>query len=227
MCDGGYVMADRLEPSDGCAYSIGVGPDTSWDVDMADRGWEVFQYDHTVEDAPHRHARCHFHKLGLGAHDHDVSLRRLDTLFADNGHDDRGGHILKVDIEGHEWDCLDVLADDFFIRFDQIVAEIHWLDHLTDDAFRSKYFRVMQKLGKHHTCIHIHANNYADLVTQSGIAIPPVIEVTFVRRAHFDFTMNTDTSPGALDIANHAGKPDIYLGLFEFPWHVERGTGLD
>lgn len=59
--DGGYVMIDDLDRG-GICYSLGVGPDTSWDLDMAQRGWVVYQYDHTVDDPPPHHPNCYFYQ---------------------------------------------------------------------------------------------------------------------------------------------------------------------
>lgn len=220
LSDGGYVMIDRLAPTGGSAYSLGVGPDTSWDVDMAERGWDVYQYDHTVEGAPDAHERCRFHKIGLAATD-QADMKRLDTLMTTNGHEGRSGHVLKADIEGHEWAVLGAMPRCFFAAFDQIVMEIHWLNNLHDRAFRNLFTRVIGNIALTHQCVHIHGNNHADLAIASGLAIPPVIEVTFANRAVFEFEANTQTCPGLLDTPNNSAKPDLYLGLFSFPWRPE------
>ena len=181
-CDGGYVMLDDLEPSGGIAYSLGVGPDVTWDMDMASRGWTVHQYDHTVAMPPSHHENFTFHKIGIAGNDTTANLRRLDTLMKENGSIGRTDNILKIDIEGHEWASLDVMNVGFFGHFKQIVAELHWLDHLHSERFINLYTRVIGNICITHQCIHVHANNYADFTIVSGIPLSPVIEITLVRK---------------------------------------------
>jgi hypothetical protein len=64
-CDGGSVMLDDFTGIV-AAYSIGISDEVSRDLDIAQRGIEVFQYDHTIPSAPLRHARLHWTRKGLG-----------------------------------------------------------------------------------------------------------------------------------------------------------------
>ena len=214
--DGGYVMIDQFPTAPVC-YSIGVGPDVSWDIDMAvNRGATVHQYDHTVDSPPADHPACHFNRVGLGASDDRPELRRLDTLIRENGDDGRSDLILKCDIEGAEWEALGCLASGFFARFDQIVMELHWLDHLHDTVFRSTWDRVIGSIYATHQCIHIHGNNYAQFVVSCGIPVPQVVEVSLARRAGRSFSVSEEMSPGPLDVPNRSDHPDLFLGAFRY-----------
>ena len=99
-CDGGYVMLDDFTGIV-AAYSIGISDEVSRDLDIAQRGIEVFQYDHTIPSAPLRHARLHWTRKGLGA-DVTADLETLPRLLEMNRHVGCGDLILKVDVEG-EW----------------------------------------------------------------------------------------------------------------------------
>lgn len=214
--DGGYVMIDEFGPDPIC-YSIGVGPDVSWDVDMAsNRGATVHQYDHTVEAPPTRHPRCRFNKIGLGDSDDQPDLRRLDTLIAGNGDAGRSDLILKCDIEGAEWRSFACLAPGYFNRFDQIVMELHWLDHLHDDGFRDAWRKVIGNIYATHQCFHIHGNNYGEIAVVHGVPVPQVVEVSFARRAGRSFSASDEMSPGPLDQRNRQDAPDLFLGTFRF-----------
>jgi len=216
LADGGYVMIDDFPVSPVC-YSIGVGPDVSWDVDMAStRGATVHQYDHTVEAPPARHDRCHFNRVGLGDSDDAPELRRLDTLLRDNRDQDRDDLILKCDIEGAEWRAFGCLAQGFFQRFDQIVLELHWLDHLYDPTFRATWAAVIGNIYATHQCCHIHGNNYSEFATVAGVPVPQVVEVSFVRRRGRSFSVSDEISPGPLDQRNRDGVADMFLGTFRF-----------
>jgi hypothetical protein len=140
--DGGYVMLDDLDCIHNC-YSLGVGPDVSWDCEMAERGAHVYQYDHTVEKAPADHPHFYHFRVGIT---HDSSLapdfKRIDTLIEENGHSDRDDMVLKIDIEGHEWDSLDALDPTVFTKFRQILAEFHGMRMLNIESFRSRAHRA-------------------------------------------------------------------------------------
>ena len=58
--DGGYIMVDQLDGAPVC-YSIGVGFDASWDLEMAFRGCQVYQYDPTVDRPDCEHPNVHIH----------------------------------------------------------------------------------------------------------------------------------------------------------------------
>jgi hypothetical protein len=48
--DGGYVLLDDFRGID-TAFSFGIEQNASWDLDIAEKGLTVYQFDHTV-DAP-------------------------------------------------------------------------------------------------------------------------------------------------------------------------------
>jgi hypothetical protein len=213
--DGGYVMIDDLDGG-GVCYSIGIGPDVSWDIEMAQRGWTVYQYDHTVGEPPSLHPNCHFYPIGIAPADDAPNLKRLDTILKQNGHTDRTDMVLKVDVEGSEWRCFECLEPGFFGRFRQFIAELHWMDHLIVPDFRFRFRQVLNSVRRTHECVHIHANNYSKIVVTQGIPIAEVYEVSFVRRSDYIFVENDDPFPTDLDLPCNRAVPDYFLGLFKF-----------
>lgn len=214
--DGGYVMLDRLDGVSIC-YSLGVGPDVSWDRSMADRGASIFQYDHTVEAAPDSHERFRFFRTGIAADDSEAPmLKRIDTIIRENGHRDQRGMILKIDIEGHEWDSLDAVDSAVLDRFTQIVAEFHGMRLLTEESFLRRAHRLFTKLAATHRVVHAHGNNYGGWGNVAGIPVPDVLELTFANRRDFDFGPSDEIFPTHLDQACNADCPDLYLGNFQF-----------
>lgn len=213
--DGGYVMANDLAGVVAC-YSIGVGPQVIWDVDMAARGLDVYQYDHTVECAPAEHPRCHFRKLGIGPDLSTPDLVTLEKMLEDNSHSDASGLILKMDVEGAEWDVLDGMSSNTLSRFDQIVIEYHALEFLDRDSFRSRAERAFRTVGHTHRPIHIHGNNYAGFRIVRNIPIPDVIEVTYARKGRFEFVESDDVFPTHLDEPCDWQAPDLFLGSFKY-----------
>jgi glycosyltransferase involved in cell wall biosynthesis len=211
--DGGYVLPAIALDCDG-VLSIGVGMDVSFDLQLAERGAQVLQFDHTVERSPVAHANFHFHKLGWGSNSAGDYLgfadicAKLDAL-------DIKRPLFKFDIEGGEYDIFDTLDPKLLEPFEVIACEIHDLSKLTDPVFFAKVRRMFEKLTAHHVPVHLHANNFADVMLVQGVPIPDVLELSFLRRDLGSFPhLSTDPIPGGLDRPNHPYRPDICMNPF-------------
>ena len=213
--DGGYVMLDDFQP-DGIAYSLGIGPDVSWDLDLAERGVEIYQYDHTVAEAPVSHPRFRHFRIGV-THDDSLSpdLKRLDTILHRNGHAQRRDMVLKVDIEGHEWAALDALDDAVLGQFRQIVVEFHGMQLLEMETFRQRAHRLLSRLRQQFEVIHVHGNNFSGMPDLGGLAVPDCIELTLARKDLYTFGVSAEEFPGPLDLPNDTSRPDLALGSFQ------------
>lgn len=214
--DGGYVMLDDLSDI-GVCYSLGVGPDVSWDLEMAERGAEIFQYDHTVTAPPSAHPKCRHFKVGI-THDDTLApnLRRIDTLVRENGHAGRRDMVLKIDIEGHEWDSLSVLSSEVLGQFRQILCELHGVRMLDMESFRTRAVALFNKLRTTHHCIHVHGNNFGGMSVVAGTPVADVLELSYVRRADYVFMPSDEVFPTELDGPNNTNLPDLFLGTFRF-----------
>jgi hypothetical protein len=214
--DGGYVMLDDLRDI-GVCYSLGIGQDVSWDIAMANGGAEIYQYDHTIERPPIEHGRFRYFRTGIT---HDPALapefKRIDALIDENGHGERDDMVLKIDIEGHEWDSLDALDAKVFGKFRQIVAEFHGMRLLNIDSFRARADRVFSKLRRAHEVIHVHGNNFAGMAIVEGIPIADCVELSLANCRYYGFAPSSEIFPGPLDCANNANLPDLFLGSFKF-----------
>lgn len=213
--DGGYVMADDFARN-AIAYSIGVGPQVQWDVEMAGRGMIVHQYDHTVPGLPEEHPNFRYRPLGIAPDLSDPQLVTLDAMLEANGHAQLANMILKIDVEGAEWDVFDAMPHETLARFDQVVVELHGLEFLGQDSFRDRCDRVLRKLAYAHVPVHVHANNYAGVHMIEGVPVPAVVELTYCLRSRFTFLPSDETFPTALDEPCRADAPDIFLGRFRF-----------
>jgi hypothetical protein len=216
--DGGYVMVAEMLKG-GVAYSCGILDDVSWDRAMADRGYEVFQYDHTISALPEQHRQFRFFKTGicgLGKDDH--VFRSLDTLVRQNGHENRDDLVLKIDIEGAEWDVFSTMLDETIRCFSQIVVEFHALDKAASDPiFLARAYAALSKLDAHFVPVHVHANNSVNYAIVGSFAVPPVLEVTYLRRGAMETGPCTRLFPTELDRPNTPSRPDLWLGSFQFP----------
>ena len=152
--DGGYVLADLPSKSD--ILSFGVGPDVTFEMDMAERGRHVYLNDHTVECTPQHHSRFTFSKKGIcGKGVQHQDLETLDQhLRRVEGHEQL---ILKMDVEGFELDVFSTVDLETLERFEQIVVEVHWLENLSDSDFCRKFVASFRALNKLFTLFHVHS----------------------------------------------------------------------
>ena len=104
--DGGYVLFDDFEDIK-IAYSFGINKEISFDKYLANKGINVYMYDHTIDSIPSNDTKLHWKKIGLGTkNSNKKNLKSLEELLLDNGHINEKNMILKIDIEHNEWDPL-------------------------------------------------------------------------------------------------------------------------
>ena len=214
MGDGGYVMVDDFATAR-TAYSLGVGGDVSWDLEMAERGLTIHQYDHTVPGPPAPHPLFRFNKKGIAPVDGGEFVS-ISSIMQTNGHANRRDLILKIDIECAEWDVLDAVSDVDLDRFEQIVAEFHGFLRVGEPEWREKTMRVLGRLLRSHAVYHVHANNWADFQIIAGVPVPDVLELSYVRRDRVTLRPSTEFFPTPFDVPCHPDRPDIVLGNFRF-----------
>ena len=104
--DGGYILLNDFENIK-FAYSFGISNETSFDKGLADKNIDVFMYDHTIEKLPYTNQKFHWKKIGLTEEEGKYNnMKTLPELIRENGHNNENNMILKLDIEGAEWNIL-------------------------------------------------------------------------------------------------------------------------
>ncbi|GJE60512.1 hypothetical protein [Methylobacterium trifolii] len=214
--DGGYVMLDDFEGIQG-AYSLGIKDDVSWDLDIAARGIDVFQYDHTIDAAPAVHPRLHWSKIGIeGTKSGQENLDTLENLLAQNGHSQATDLLLKCDIEGSEWEMLANLGTTNMKRFRQVTVEMHAFEELRQQHWYELLRRAFSVLTAHHSVVHVHGNNCAPMCVVGGVALPMAIEFTFMRRDNHTIEPSKELFPIDIDQRCCVSKAEHILGSFRF-----------
>jgi hypothetical protein len=211
--DGGYVMADSFA-SVHAAFSFGIADETSWDEAIARRGIQVYQYDGTIDRPPVKDPHFTFHKKMIGPQQ-NASTESLASVLAAHGAPGNG-NILKLDIEGTEWEIFDAASSDDLQRFSQIVCEFHGFQHIDDPTWHSRALRGMIKLRSLFEVVHVHANNGGHLAIFANVPFPMVLEVTFLSKSGYSFGRIDKTFPTPLDAPNDPYFADIFLGSFQF-----------
>ena len=117
--------------------------------------------------------------------------------------------ILKMDIEGGEWDFFDKVDEKTLSQFDQLVFEIHGL--LKTDRW-VYYAECLGRLRKAYSLIHIHANNCSRYGVIDGLRISDCMELTYVRNGNRVFEFDDSILPRNTDRPNIAGLDETDLG---------------
>lgn len=219
--DGGYVMVDNLTPDTvDAAYGFGISRDTSWDRAIADRGINVLLFDHNVPVLPTIGPGARAFAIGLTGHRQGPSLRTLAELLAEHGHATAKRLILKMDIEGAEWDVLNEVPGTVLDQFSQIVIEFHELTSAVHRADRfADVVTALTRLNETHQSVHVHGNCARLPLWIGPLVLPDLLEVTFVRRKDWDGRLAPCRRqfPTALDEPSIERWPDIFLGSFSVP----------
>ena len=211
--DGGYVMLDDFAGISS-AFSLGIGGNVDWDLAMAEKGLRLFQYDYTVPCLPASHPNFEFHKIRIGSPEEDTTpTRSLATLIANRP---PGDMILKIDIEGAEWEVLADLDPIDLKAFRQIVAEFHDFQRISDPKWRERTTKALEHLNQQHAVVHVHGNNCAPIVRAGDIAIPTSLELSYARKDAYQLAPTSETFPGPEDHPCNPYRSDNQLGTFRF-----------
>jgi hypothetical protein len=176
--DGGYVMCGNLLSAGQALYSYGIGGHDAWGCDVSKRlRLPAHQYDCfepprlTCEGGQFvPHDEC------VGPKAETVDGRVFDTLASQVARNGDSGKVLimKMDVEGAEWNSLLAAPDALLERIDQLAMELHGTDEL-------RFVEAVQKLKRHFYPVHIHFNNWACRADTAPFPAP-AYQVLFVNK---------------------------------------------
>jgi hypothetical protein len=212
--DGGYLVPDDLGGIRHL-FSPGVSNESGFEADLAERGFDVFLADYSVEGPAEPHERFSFDKRFVGC----ITNERFITL--DDWHAEKLGTsdaelLLQMDIEGAEYETLLATSAALLRKFRVIVIEFHWLPQLWNEPFFDLASKAFDKLLATHSVVHIHPNNCCGSVVSGGIEIPRIAEFTWLRNDRVRTRDFARTFPHPLDRPNVA-KPPLDLPA---QWHA-------
>ena len=165
--DGCYVLLDDFDNIK-IAYSFGISTNIQFDKALADKGIDVFMYDHTINSLPYQNPKFHWKKLGLcGKKTYNTNLKNLESLIKENGHTNAENMILKMDIEKWEWESLIDLNEETLNQFKYIAIEYHFFDEKNIEN-KYLYYNVLKKISKTHQPFYVRCNNDRGYVVNFG-----------------------------------------------------------
>ena len=206
--DGGYLLCGNLLSSAKSAYSYGISGYDGWGCDVSKRlGVRVHQYDCFDPRRPVcAGGDTLFHSECIGAETTtDKDGRPFDTLerqIARNG-DANKFLVVKMDVEGAEWDSLLQTPDAVLERVDQLAIEMHDFG-----GNLPRFIEGVTRLKRFFHVANLHFNNYS--CTRDMDPFPAhAYEVLFVnkRLATVD-PGGPAPRPHPLDAPNNPQLPD-------------------
>jgi hypothetical protein len=216
MGDGGkwFCGAERIASKKKCVmYSFGINGESSFEADLmkAAPGCEVYGYDYSVnsfgpeiEEDPELKSRAHFWAYALGSKDYyntadNIKTYKLRTLMERNGHDFID--VLKIDIEGHEFDSLEVFIDSFHgepLPFGQLQLEVHAYEDSEWGVDFAKFLKWWEKLEEAGLRPFFSEANLVFVNLVRGVC-PCLIEYSFINtRGNHEFISNRPSTPPRL-----------------------------
>ena len=200
--DGGYMMCENLIDPVDTAYSYGVGINDDWGCEVS-RRYHVPVYEYDCFD-PAR-PTCNggtfvFHNECVGVRTKHRKSRFFDTLenqIRRNG--DIGRRIIiKMDIEGGEWESLLAAPDELLASISQLAMEMHGYDD-------PKIPEVLRKLKQNFYLVNLHFNNWS--CTPKAAPLPAwAYQVLWVNK-HIGIVDPTAPVPAPLSPLNAPDSP--------------------
>lgn len=204
--DGGYLLCANLLGSVRSAYSYGISGYDGWGCQVSKRlNVAVHEYDCFNLDEPAcPGGRAIFHAECVAAEPStDRDHRVFDTpqhQIEKNG--DAGRHlVVKIDVEGAEWDTLRRAPDSVLESIDQLAVEFHGVD-------QEHFAKVVRRLKRFFYVANLHFNNYS--CTPGQDPFPSwAYEVLFVsKRLGVPDTSGTPVASQALNAPNNPNAED-------------------
>src|SRR5215211_1604977 len=200
--DGGYLMCENLIAPLDTAYSYGVGTNDDWGCDVS-RRYHVTVHEYDCFD-PARPicdgGRFDFHNECVGNRTDYRDSRFFDTLekqISKNG--DTGRRmILKMDIEGGEWESLLAVPDEVLVSIPQLAMEMHG----SDDP---NILEVLRKLKRNFYLVNLHFNNWS--CASKAAPLPAwAFQVLWVNK-HIGIVDPTAPVPAPMSLLNAPDSP--------------------
>ncbi len=203
--DGGYPLCVNLLGAVKAGYSYGISGYDGWGCDVSRQlHVPVHQYDcFNLTEPSCPGGTTVFHGECVGTTKSTEDGRPFDTLsdqFATNGHA-AAPIVMKIDVEGAEWDSFLLAPDGVFSHIDQIDVEFHHVDD-------PKYVATMKRLRQFFYIAHVHYNNFscdATLAPFPSWAFEVLLVNTRIAKADGS---PAPPSPGSLDAPNNPAWPD-------------------
>ena len=175
--DGGYVIWPHISKNTEL-LSFGIGDNVDFEEQMSALVKRIHAFDGSIDLLPRLVPKLEFHQLFVSSAKTTNSIDISEILSGISC----PILILKIDIEGSEWDVLDQISEAELRRFDQIVGEFHGLTSSTKGFDLKRKIEILEKIHSNFYLTNSHPNNWSHFNIVHGVPIPDVVELSFVRK---------------------------------------------
>lgn len=156
--DGGYLVCGNLLDAVQAGYSYGINGYDGWGCDLSTRlTIPMHEYDCFNTAVPACNGGdARFHAECVGTKAETLEGRLFDSITAQVAKNGDAGKrlVMKVDVEGAEWDSFLETPEATFANIDQLVVEFHRTDE-------ERFVRTLEKLKQTFYVAHLHFNNHS------------------------------------------------------------------
>lgn len=205
--DGGYVVQELPARFVESALCYGIANEISFETELVScyGHIQVHMFDHTVDAPPGMQSRQFFYREGVSGRK-AKDLDTLDSHFARFCRDDQWV-VVKMDVEGAEYDAIIAASASVFERTSQLVLELHGIS-----KYNEPLVDLLRLLNRYFVVTHVHPNNGAPVNLWDGVAVPELLELTFVNRSICGSARPSERAfPTPLDMPNLRDRPDIEI----------------
>lgn len=204
--DGGYILCGNLLGNVMAGYSYGISGYDGWGCEVSTQlKIKIHQYDcfDTRLPKPCPGGDTEFHPECVAPKSFIESERIFDSMAGQfkKNRDVGKQLVVKMDVEGAEWDALEQASDETLDQIDQLAIEMHYVEN-------PQYVRVVKRLKERFHVAHLHFNNFS---CRSGLEPFPAwaYEVLFVNKRLTTALPNAAPSrPTSVDTPNNPKAPD-------------------
>lgn len=177
-----FIGKNNLAQIKPIAFSFGVSDSSPWDLEMAENGYLVYEFDASIDKSPYCHENIKFIKKFIAAHDENDTIS-LESALKLAQIDIKNHNILQCDIEDCEWEMLENIdvGESLARNFSQIIFEFHNCDPRYS-VLCERRIAALEKIKTHFIPIHAHFNNYGNIFFDNGKFWCDVLEVSYLRR---------------------------------------------
>lgn len=203
--DGGYLIPNILNEICYC-YSAGIGKNINFEKDLSKYRINSFGADGTIKELPENIPNYNFIKKNIGFTDDEKNIR-FETWVSSNT-DNNNSLIAQIDIEGGEYNLILDTPLKTFEKFKVIVIEFHNFSNISNKIIYDFYYKSINKILIKFNICHLHINNAEKPIKINGIRIPPLLEITFLRKDFYKDELKSVRLPNKLDSKNLVNKKD-------------------
>ena len=204
--DSGFLVCKNLvENVEAASTRTGSIDDDDWACEVSVRYQLPVQQYNCVNAPPAcSNGNLVFHEVCLGDRPTQIDSRSYDTLanqISSNGH---GGKrlLVKIDVEGAEWDALSATPDEVLAQVDQLAIEFHGVNE-------QRSLEVLRKLKRTFYVANLYFNNH-ECSPESAPLPARVYQILLVNKRldKIDATETGRLPPGPLNARDDPDRPD-------------------